>query len=171
MAATRTQVSGRAIESTLDQVMVVFRRRIEEALTEQGIDDVNSHRWYPVGQFADVLEMVERDAGEAVVRKLGAAIPESMDWQGSPVSVKEGLDALPDGYRTCHRGLTGGYDMESSDENSATVVCETPYPPEFDKGVIKGTAERFGAGFTKIEELNATPRASGETAHTYEVSW
>lgn len=167
----QSEVHGATIETTVNQIVAVFRRRIERALSEQGIDEIEDDEWYPLVDFIDVLEMVEEDAGEATLRQLGAVAPESLKWTTGPNSVAEGLAALDDGCRTRHRKLPGSYEFESTGANSGRLVVDTPYPCVFDQGLIKGTAEKFGAEFARIREVGTQCRSDGGRTCTYEVSW
>lgn len=169
--SSQSQVQGKTIETTIEEVMAVFRQRIEKALSEQGIEDVEDGEWYPLVEFVEVLGMIEEDAGEPTLRKLGAVVPESLKWTGDPDSVAAGLRALNDGCRTRHRKLRGNYEFESTGESSGKLVADTPYPCVFDQGLIKGTAEHFGASYAKVDEVGSECRANGGSVCTYEVSW
>jgi hypothetical protein len=166
-----SEVSGRTILGTLEQMMSVFRRRIEESLTEFGITDVEAEAWYSADDFARVLAMVERDAGRSTVTKLGAVAPETMEWVGNPTTVAEGLTNLSRSHQSTHRGAVGHYDFEQTGEDTGRIVCDTPYPCEFDKGVLKGTMKRFGGQYPKITEDTHECRDDGGSTCTYTVSW
>jgi len=165
------QVSGETIETMLDQVMSVFRRQIEQSLQAGGIEDVSTGEWYSAETFASVIETVEDNAGASTARKLGATLPETMDWTGHPASPEEALAALSDGLNSCHRGHIGDYEFEQTGDNSGTVTVDTLYPCAFDKGVLKGTAQQFGADYVTVEEVGTRCREDGAARCTYEISW
>lgn len=165
------QVSGETIELLLDQVMSVFRRQIEESLQEGGIEDVSAGEWYSAETFADVIETVEENAGASTARKLGAALPETMDWTSNPASPDEALAALSDGLYACHRGHVGDYEFELNGDGSGTVTVDTLYPCAFDMGVLKGTAQQFGADYVTVDEVGTRCRDDGAPTCTYEISW
>ena len=165
------EVSGASIETVLDEVMSVFRAQIRDSLAQKGISEVSANDWYPADTFAAVLDVVERDAGASTVNKLGAAMTESMEWHGSPGSPEEAFAMLSDGLYTCHRGQVGDYETAVEADGQVTVDADTPYPCEFDKGVLKRTAKEFGAEFPNVEEVGDGCRDEGANTCVYRISW
>lgn len=168
-----TQVSGRTVEVAVEGVMSVFRRRIRGMLDEQGITDPDpvAEEWYEMEDFLAVLETVERDAGTNAVTKIGEATPEFAEWPDDPADTVEALSKLTDLYEANHRNAPGGYDVEATGEGVARVVVDTPYPCAFDEGLVKGTVEKHGTDYPRIEEVGDDCRSEGADTCVYEVEW
>lgn len=171
MAVDQPQVDGGTIELTMNGVMTVFRQRLREALAERGIEDVAEGRWYPLEDFTAVLEMIGENAGPSTLRKLGVAVADDVDWRDRPDSPADALDGIAEVMRRYHRGSVGDYRLEEADDGRATVTCRGPYPCEFDKGILEGTAERFGASYARVDEVGDRCRDDRGTACSYEVRW
>lgn len=165
------KVSGEAVAVTIEGVMSVFQRRMEQLLADHGIETVETDEWYSLDQFVDVLETVEEDTGANALNKLGQAMPETVGWERDPSSVEAGLASLEDLFDTCHRMADGSYSFETLEEGEARIEADTPYPCEFDKGLIKGAASACGANYPSVEEVGGTCRDVGGTTCEYVVSW
>jgi hypothetical protein len=56
-------------------------------------------------------------------------------------------------------------------ERRATVVCEEPYPCEFDRGLITALANRFEPMAKTLHDNSAPCRKKGDSSCTFHVSW
>ncbi len=56
-------------------------------------------------------------------------------------------------------------------ERRAIVVCEEPYPCEFDRGLVAALAARFEPMAKTAHDNDAPCRKKGESSCTYVVSW
>lgn len=69
----------------------------------------------------------------------------------------------------------GHYHFMSLDDQCAKIVCSTPYPCEFDRGIIEGICQRFKSKdieFIIVEHLDGFPcRKKGSESCTYAISW
>ena len=75
-----------------------------------------------------------------------------------------------------HRGgEIGRYKFESLGSNSAKIICNNPYPCDFDMGIISAMARRFlpstSTGVT-VEHLESSKcRKTGNDNCSYIVKW
>jgi hypothetical protein len=171
MPVNKAKVNGETIEMALNGVMSVFRERLREAFEERGIHTIEEEEWYPIEDFTAVLEIIEENAGESTLRKLGVVVAENIDWETRPSDPTAALNNISKAMSTCHRGSIGDYEFKETGASSGEIVCKGPYPCTFDKGIVKGTAERYGASYAKISEQNGPCRETGGHACTYEVEW
>lgn len=169
-AHAATKVSGATIECTMNEVMSVFRQRIQDALADRGIESVDAENWYPVAEFSAVLQTVEDDAGEPTLTKLGVAAVQSMEWDDTQ-TVSDGLVSLSDPIGTCHQGQLGQCDGESVEESAVSLTFDSPYPCSFDRGLIKGLAQELGAGYVGIDHEQDRCRKTGDATCRYQISW
>lgn len=160
-------VRGEMVQVCIDGVMSVFQNRMRDMLDEEGIErpDPQPEEWYPLAKFRRVLVAVEQNAGENALEKVGESTPRFVDWPSASESPSDGLAQLADLYDTEHRSAPGDYTFESTGETTARIVSTTPYPPTWESGLIKGTAQHFGADYARV----TTTEAGDETE--FEVSW
>jgi predicted hydrocarbon binding protein len=169
----RGKVSGRTVEVAVEGVMSVFQRRIRGMLDNQGITDPDprAEEWYDMQDFIVVLEKIEEDAGSNAVRKIGETTPEFVEWPDDADGVNDALSTMTEVYEDHHRNAPGGYEVESAESGTARIVVDTPYPCTFDEGLVKGTVEKFGGGYPRIEEVGGSCRSEGDESCVYEVVW
>lgn len=59
-------------------------------------------------------------------------------------TIEKGLAAIDIAYHMNHRGgEIGHYKFQSTGNNSGKMVCDNPYPCEFDRGIIEAMAQKF----------------------------
>ncbi|HEX8988674.1 MAG TPA: GGDEF domain-containing protein [Rhodocyclaceae bacterium] len=115
------------------------------------VEGLDSAGWYPMSSFFDVLDEVrcdDIDDGPLLFRA-GMAVAEDWYLNGDGRRRVAGasdflrLQANSGGYESVHRGQRediGWLDLVELDEAAghAKIVCVTPYPTEFERGIIHG---------------------------------
>lgn len=164
---TDGRVRGEMVQVCIDGVMSVFQNRMREMLDEEGIEkpDPRPDEWYRLEEFLRVLEAVETNAGESALKKVGESTPRFVDWPASGDSPDDGLAQLGDLYEKEHEGAQGGYTYESDGEDGARITSTTPYPTVWESGLVKGTAQHFGADYAMVDVVDE----GSEVA--FEVRW
>jgi len=171
MVATRTvrgEVRGDTVEVCIEGVMSVFQSRMRNILDEHGIDqpDPQPQEWYSLEKFIRILELIGTDVGENALTKVGEATPEFADWTSDPTSPAEALESLTDVYNEIHKNADGEYSFEQTGEDEGRVISTTPYPDPWERGVLKGSAEKYVSHFTRINTIEPS-----ENRVVFEVSW
>lgn len=170
--------SGRTILSVLDglgEVSSVFEKQGKRVLAENGIEDPQPDEWYPVRTWLDAFETISEEIGAQTVRTLGQQIPKAAEWPSDIDSATEGLAAVDDAYQMSHRGGDiGHYDFEPLGEAEGRMVCENPYPCEFDRGLLEATVAEFDpevkSSFVEITH-DGHCRSNGAAKCTYRIRW
>jgi hypothetical protein len=116
-----------------------FRKTAEQLLTERGIVDVRADAWYSLPAYAETMRELEQRVGPNSLFRIGKDI-------ASHVSMPPGLDTFErvaasfgPAFSANHRNAGNGrIDYESTGPESVTIVSGTPYPCDFDRGVIMG---------------------------------
>jgi hypothetical protein len=127
------------VKATLDAfklVPSVGNRLIEKH--KLGLDDLRPDNLVPVQRWLDALAEIQSVIGHEVLRSVGAAIIENADFPPSFDSVESVLLALDDIYHLNHRGQVGHYVTRKLGGDGVEVHCETPYPRQFERGLIEG---------------------------------
>lgn len=160
-------VRGEMVQVCIDGVMSVYQDRMRDMLDEEDIErpDPQPDEWYPLEKFLDVLTAVERNTGKNALAKIGESTPRFLDWPTTVDSPAAGLSHLPEMYEDKHRQASGEYTCTEVDETNLEITSTTPYPTQWEMGVLKGTAEHFGARYARVDIVEE----GGKT--TFEVSW
>jgi len=160
-------VRGEMVQVCIDGVMSVYQSRMRDMLDDEDIEkpDPRPDEWYPLEKFLHVLTAVERNTGESALAKIGESTPRFLDWPPAIDSPHEGLNRLPEMYEAEHRSVTGEYTYEQTGENRAQITSTTPYPTQWEKGFLKGTAQHFGAEYAQIRIADDGPQTA------FEVTW
>jgi hypothetical protein len=104
------------------------------------VDDLRPDKTVPVQSWLDALAEIQSTVGPEVVRSVGAAIIENADFPPALSTVEAVLLALDSIYHLNHVGEVGHYVARALGDGAIEVVCETPYPRHFERGLIEGIA-------------------------------
>lgn len=162
------EVRGETVQVCIDGVMSVFQSRMRNMLDDRGIEqpDPRPDEWYPLDDFLAVLEVVGNDTGENALRKIGESTPRFADWPAGLDEPDTALENLADAYATNHRRAPGEYVFEVVADDTVRVTSTTPYPPTWEEGILKGTAELNGADYARV-----SVDESDDDSTVFEVSW
>lgn len=174
----RVEVNGRIVRTVVEEGMGKFaaeyRDRAVAALAEEGIESPAPDEWYPQQAWLNAFEAIVADLQPHVLDRLGEQIPEVAPWPNDYGSVPEGLRSTDEAYQRNHRGGDiGYYRFERTGEQAGEVTCYTPYPCLFDRGLIRGVAQKYApvGGFVYLEETGGTCRRDGDDTCVYTVHW
>ena len=119
--------------------MGAFRKLAEQLLAERGIDKVSPDGWYSLADCAAVLHALELRIGPNAVFRVGKEIPNHIQLPPGLDSFEKVAGCFAPAFALNHRNAdSGGIDHEMTSPDSATIVSGTPYPCDFDRGVILG---------------------------------
>src|SRR5580692_1322391 len=102
------------------------------------LNDLRPDNVVPVQRWLDALAEIQSVIGHEVLRSVGAAIIENADFPPRFGSVESVLLALDEIYQLNHRGQVGHYIARKLGDDCVEVRCETPYPRQFERGLIEG---------------------------------
>jgi len=164
------EVSGAAILSTIagmeDNVLPV--------LAAYGIDQPEADEWYPQQAWLDVLKEISDNGGLLDLVSVGMRIPETALWPPEVDSVEKALTSIDVAYQMNHRnGEIGSYHAEVVDEGHVQLMCDNPYPSDFDYGLIYQTTRKFlpkGETFI-VRRADSPSRKHGDDMCIYDVTW
>ena len=167
------EVSGAAISV----IVKAMGNRALRVLAAHGLDDINPDGWYPQQAWLDAFqELSQGDFNSTLdLVSIGIRIPETLTWPSDIKTVEEALLSIDKVYQMAHRnGKIGSYQVEMVGTREAKMVCENPYPCDFDYGLIYSTARFFlpaGTGLTVVHDDHTSCRKKGDDSCTYYVHW
>lgn len=162
------------VEGAMGKFSDTYQERAITALADEGIENPVSDEWYPQQAWLNAFERIAGDLEPHVLDRIGEQIPSVADWPGDVSTVPDGLRSIDDAYQRNHRGgEIGYYNFEQTDDQTGTLTCYNPYPCPFDRGLIRGVAQKYASldAFVFIEETGPTCRRDGDDTCTYTVYW
>jgi hypothetical protein len=164
-------VSGGNILSML-AAMGPFRRRGEQMLEEQGIRDVEVEGWYPLTAYVAALQSIGQKMGPNTLFQIGRQIPNHVPLPPGIDTFEKVLGSFGMAFDMNHRGAQPGaitYDMAT--QRTATITTGTPYPCDFDRGVIVGFFQKLLSTRVTVEPQDGAPcKARGGETCSYGVT-
>lgn len=159
----------------LIKTLGAFRAMARDLLAERGISNPMPHRWYPLRSFLESIEEVREKVGPMTVFQIGRKIPELGFYPPGVDDLDEVLPALDIAYKSCHRGGDiGSYEFAFTGMKSGAMTCRTPYPCEFDRGLLESLSHRFEpeSSFAHVRHDDDAPcRQRGGTSCTFLIDW
>ncbi len=172
--APDVEINGAAVISVVE-AMGTFRQTASNILGEHGIVAPKEGAWYSQQAWLDTFEEIAETMGDITLRMIGEKIPEVALWPSDVDTVAKALASIDVAYHMNHRGGNiGHYNYEELGERSGRMICENPYPCDFDMGIIESTASRFAADVAQPivkHDRSQCCRKEGGDACTYLVSW
>jgi hypothetical protein len=169
------EVNGRTVYTIVD-AMGVTRSLALLILRQNGIDDLQPAEWYPQQAWLDAFRDIARQLGGPSLWKIGLKIPENALFPAEIDSLEGALRSIDVAYHMNHRGgEIGHYRVVEISDRSAVMVCNNPYPCDFDRGIIEAMANRFRpevTGRVRVRHDEAQPcRKNGGESCTYLLGW
>ena len=175
MTVSGVEVSGETVLAII-KGMGGFRKRLRHVLAEHGLDKPKPNHWYSQDELLGVFDAIAAGAGPFTIFNMGTRVAEDTELPAGIDSVEKALAQMDAFYRGGHRGeKVDGYAFEKTGENSGAIVCKTPYPCDFDRGLIETVAQRSrprGSRNVTVEhDDSAACRKRGGDRCTYLVRW
>ncbi|MBI5030397.1 MAG: hypothetical protein HZB51_07710 [Chloroflexi bacterium] len=107
---------------------------------------------------------------------IGRQIPQNAKWPPDVDTIEKGLRSIDVAYHMNHRGgEIGSYRFEPTGKNSAKMICQNPYPCDFDLGIIDAVAHKFkpaNVPMVTVKHDDSQPcRKKGADSCTYLINW
>jgi hypothetical protein len=158
----KAQVRALNVRATLDAfdlIPAVGQRIVRSHHLE--LENLKPDHFIQVQSWLDALKEINAKIGSALVQQVGAKIIENADFPPKFNSVESVLLALDDIYYLNHRGNVGHYVPKKEADGSITVRCETPYPRDFERGLIEGISRNTRLTNGKRYQVKYTPGLPG----------
>ncbi|MCG8455307.1 MAG: DUF2378 family protein [Holophagales bacterium] len=171
--APEVEVTGAVVLAVVD-VMGAFGSVARRILAENGIADPLPDRWYPLRSWLASFDTIVKDVGPNTLHMIGRHVAATAPVPPHVNTPELALITLDDAYHSQHKGGdVGHFHYIPSGERSGTMVSSTPYPSDFDRGVIMALAERLAPERYADVRLDASAESrkdGGETC-TFLISW
>jgi hypothetical protein len=171
----QVEVAGNSVQALIN-AMEFLKLKARQVLSAHGIESLEPDKWYPISSVIDSFNDILKEVGPHTTRSIGRCVPKSAAFPPTINSFETALLSLDQAYRMNHRGTgdIGSYRYLPGAANSASMMCDNPYPCEFDQGIIEALYDRFppkGSIRLRIEHGPGGCRAKGAHSCTYHLKW
>ncbi|MBN2546266.1 MAG: hypothetical protein JXB50_10750 [Spirochaetes bacterium] len=185
------EVSGRAVYSTLVGLNNLRLPKEKDLLgftnSETGIIALDLDKWYSQEIWLKVFEMIAVMYGDAILFKIGFAIPDNAEFPILPESMENAIKTIDVAYHLNHKkngeimydkdtgnmqeGI-GHYGCKKIEGYNLIIAeCTNPYPCSFDKGILTAMAKKIKGNAIAIHDESKPCRKNGAESCTYIISW
>jgi hypothetical protein len=147
-------------------------------LKKHGILDPHPNEWYSQQAWLDAFREISEELGAHTLFAIGEAIPENAIFPPEINDLPKALSSIDIAYHLNHRGgEIGHYTLiDFNSENcTAIMVCNNPYPSDFDRGIISTMVRKFvpSTSFIYDVQLDSSKetRLKGADSCTYIITW
>lgn len=167
---------------------IVDRMLCREGLLDRtalGTTEVDVDAWYVQQAWLDALREVDQRFGTEILFNIGAEIPNNAVFPALAIDVHSAVQSIDVAYHLNHRRAgrimfdqatgemlegIGHYGYERISDTQILSTCMTPYPCEFDFGIVATMARRFEPQAI-AEHVGTECRRHGAQACTYSLRW
>jgi hypothetical protein len=151
------------------------------------VAQIDPEGWYSQDAWLAAYEAIAKEVGFDALYTIGAAIVEVTQLPKEVTDIHTALMSLDIVYHIHHRkngqvlfkhdtGETlpgiGNYEcLALANEKCIVMVCDNPYPCDFDRGLVTGLASRFQPQSNTRHDNDAPCRKKGAESCTYIVRW
>lgn len=161
--------------------LMLFR----EGLVQTGGPSLDVHTWYSQQAWLDALREIDERFGAEMLLNIGAEIPNTAVFPPAITDIHASVRSIDVAYHINHRRAgqvmydtatatmlegIGHYGYEYVGPTQILSRCETPYPCEFDLGIVAAMARRFEPR-TIVEHEPSECRRHGADACAYRLRW
>lgn len=179
------EVSGQSLRGYLDVTgrIAFITSRI---LGRRGIDKIVPESWYPLEVALEMFREIDQMVGEYTLFAIGRQIPENVPLPPGITTIEDALGALDVMYHLNHRlggqvmfdlktsrmieGI-GHYQFRVVGSRRGIMVCDNPYPSDFDRGIITGLSRKLKPAAQVVQDDTHPSRKKGGDSCTYIITW
>ena len=171
------EVLGQSIVTFINAIPFGKEYRLH-ILGKYGIEDIETDNWYSQRQYLKAFREISIASGPDVLFAIGKGVQEHAHFPPQTDSLEKALRAVDIVYAMNHRGgKIGYYNLITFDSKArlAKMICTTPYPSDFDRGILATTLKRFkpedSISANVLLNLRKPTRRHGEDSCTYLIKW
>jgi hypothetical protein len=164
-----------------------YLRQVGIGKVDDGHLVLDATAWFPQEAWLKAFENIAAQVGEAALYNIGLSIPKTAFFPDWVKDIYTSIRAIDVAFHMNHR--KGGkplYDFATGtmlegighygcqalpDMNRIVSLCDSPYPCDFDRGILTAMARRFEPLAEVSHESPGPCRKNGEDSCTYYINW
>jgi hypothetical protein len=151
--------------------MGAFRRSGEQILSTHGIKNAASDGWYQLEDYVAALNEIEARIGPNTLFRVGQEIPNHIKLPPGLDAFEKVIGSFGPAFSMNHRGAgAGGITFELTGPETGTITSGTPYPCDFDRGVIQGFFRKLVKGSLTYSHDASSCKKKGAAICIHNVS-
>ena len=180
-------VNGQTILSVVNALEKAKAKDIAlDVLAENNLINIEDKKWYKQIDWLNTFKSISEEMGETILFFIGKSIIDSAEFPPEIDDLEKGLASIDIAYHMNHQkggkqmlnpengeklnGI-GSYKVTEVQDNQIKMVCENPYPCDFDRGIITSMSRKF----EPLAEVKLDPstkgRKEGKKSSTYVITW
>lgn len=174
---SNVEVLGKSIVTLVNAIPLGREYRLH-ILSKYGIENIDNDNWYSQQQYLRAFREISIASGADLLFAIGKGVQEHAAFPPQTDCLEKALRAVDVVHALNHRGgKIGYYDLMFFDSQArvAKMICTTPYPSEFDRGILATTLKRFkptdSVNYNVLLNLRKPTRRHGEDSCTYLIKW
>lgn len=188
------QVLGANLQIVLDG-FGSFSVLAHNILTQEGLGTADRNGvvkfapdgWYPLERWLNALERIGNEFGHYLLYQSGMTTPKNAVFPPTVVDIHSALKCIDIAYHMNHathgqamfnpgngqmqEGIGHYVYAHVPGKNLITIESSTPYPCDFDKGIVIAMAQRFQPNAALIHDSSKPCRKKGGSSCAYHVAW
>jgi hypothetical protein len=155
----------------------LFKESALRILADLGVTKLEPDRWYSQRAYVQFFEILSERTGPSTLYLNGRKVAENVALPRDIDSLEKLFRALNSIYQQGRRHCNPdeGWRYERIDEQSARMTIISPYPDEYERGVLEGFARKYkppDAAHVRVEYEPSQPRAdAGGDRTVFLVTW
>lgn len=151
---------------------------VRDLLIKGGVveSQLKEGEWINEQVWLDGLKHIDESLGRGTLFNIGKQIPSLMNITSDFSDFESAVETINKAYHQVHRGgEIGDYQIVDRSDYKISIVCDTPYPSDFDRGIITAMARIVTPEDTLIVRVmhddNAECKHKSAESCTYNLTW
>lgn len=146
--------------------------------------EIKDDQWYSMEKWLLIFKLISDKTGPHTLLNIGKKIPYTAQFPKNNGTLADGLKSIDIAYHMNHRNAQGQvlysngvilegighYLLRDVSNEEAIMVCENPYPCDFDKGIILAMAQKFEPRAI-VQHESVECRKNDSNYCIYKVTW
>ena len=174
----QAQVRSTTLLELKNFVSAPFQPLLDKILKAHGVFTESPEEWYDMQLGLDISQEIQENVGPHTMFSIGKKAGELRQFPSTITSLEAALESINEAYQNSHRGENiGYYEVLSVDmkEHVIEFKAHTPYPDEFDRGLLTSIARKFkpnGSMNIGVKRKEGAPSRMEDDEYTvFLISW
>lgn len=139
----KVEVNGQTV-ITIIKGLSEYLSQAEFILEKNNLQNLDPNKWYYQQDWLNAFREISQIIGNEALFRIGLAIPNYAIFPKKISRIESALKSINTAYHLNHRGgYIGYYKFNKLKDNQYQIICDNPYPPEFNRGIIEAISRKY----------------------------